>query len=177
MPAAVGPHWIGRLYARRYPLIAILSIVAIALYLVLRFAAGAPLSTANLPLQVALVLGGLPIVVELLIKLWQREFGSDLLAGISIVTSVLLHEYLAGTLVVLMLSGGEAIESYAVRSAAGVLRALSKRMPSVAHRRRNSHLEEVPLDQIAADDELVIFPHEICPVDGEVVEGHGVMDE
>jgi heavy metal translocating P-type ATPase len=113
----------------------------------------------------------------LLIKLWQREFGSDVLAGISIVTSVLLGEYLAGTLVVLMLSGGEAIESYAVRSAAGVLRALAKRMPSVAHRRRNSHLEEVALADLAAGDIVVIFPHEICPVDGEVLEGHGVMDE
>jgi heavy metal translocating P-type ATPase len=177
MPSTAGTHLIRRLYARRYPLIAVLSIVAIALYLLLRFAAGVPLATANLPLQVALLLGGLPIVVELLIKLWQREFGSDLLAGISIVTSVLLGEYLAGTLVVLMLSGGEAIESYAVRSAAGVLRALAKRMPSIAHRRRNSHLEEVTLSDIAAGDIVVIFPHEICPVDGEVVEGHGVMDE
>ena len=41
----------------------------------------------------------------------------------------------------------------------------------------NSHLEDVPLEQIAVDDALVVFPHEICPVDGEVIEGHSVMDE
>lgn len=50
---------------------------------------------------------------ELALRLAHREFGSDLLAGIAIVTAVLLGEYLAGALVVLMLSGGEALESFA----------------------------------------------------------------
>jgi heavy metal translocating P-type ATPase len=177
MAAAARPHWMGQLYLRRYVLIAVLAIIAIAVHLVLRFAVVAAPGTTEWPLYVALALGGVPIVIELVVKLLHREFGSDLLAGISIVTSVLLGEYLAGTLVVLMLSGGEAIESYAVRSAAGVLRALSKRMPSVAHLRRNSHMDDVPLETINVGDELVVFPHEICPVDGEVLEGHGVMDE
>jgi heavy metal translocating P-type ATPase len=177
MPPTVGPPWIGRLYARRYPVIAALAIASIATYLLLRFALRVPVERAQWPLYIALAIGGVPIVIELLLKLVQREFGSDLLAGISIVTSVLLQEYLAGTLVVLMLSGGEAIESYAVRSAASVLRSLARRMPSVAHRRQNSQIEDVPLGTIAVGDAVVIFPHEISPVDGEVIEGHGVMDE
>lgn len=171
------PMGIGWLVRRRYPVIATLAIVAIVVHLVLRFPAAASEQVSRLPLQVALVLGGLPIVAELLVKVFRREFGSDLLAGISIVTSVLLDEYLAGTLVVLMLSGGEAIESFAVRSAASVLRALAKRMPAVAHRKEDSRLADVPLAQIAVNDQLVVFPHEICPVDGEVIEGRGVMDE
>ncbi len=166
-----------RLIGRRYPLIAVLAIVAIVAYLVLRYAMGVSVETANIPLYVALALGGTPIVVELLIKIFQRDFGSDLLAGISIVASVLLGEYLAGTLVVLMLSGGESIEGLAVRSATSVLRALARRMPSVAHRRRKSQLDDVPLEQIEINDMLVVFPHEICPVDGDVIEGHSVMDE
>ncbi|HTQ40529.1 MAG TPA: heavy metal translocating P-type ATPase [Pirellulales bacterium] len=177
MPLADGPPWMRQLYTRRYPLIASLAITAIGAYLLLWLCLGSRQGAALWPLYVALALGGVPIVVELLVKLLHREFGSDLLAGISIVTSVLLGEYLAGTLVVLMLSGGEAIESYAVRSAAGVLRALAKRMPLVAHLRRNSQMEDVPLDGIVVGDLLVVFPHEICPVDGEVLEGHGVMDE
>ena len=124
-------------------------------------------------------LGGGPLVLGLLVKLFRREFGSDLLAGISIVTSVLVipREYLAGTLVVLMLSGGEALEAYAVRSASSVLAALAKRMPSAAHRKRDGQIADVPLDEVAVGDALVVFPHEICPVDGAVVEGHGAMDE
>ena len=117
------------------------------------------------------------LVYELLSKLLKREFGSDLLAGISIVTSVLLGEYLAGSIVVLMLSGGEALESYALKSASSVLAALAQRMPSVAHRKRGSEILDVALEEIAVGDALVVYPHDICPVDGVVIEGHGVMDE
>ena len=91
-----------------------------------------------------LVFGGVPLVLELLVHMFKREFGSDLLAGISIVTSVLLGEYLAGTLVVLMLSGGQALEAYAVRRASSVLDALARRMPSVAHRTREGVLDGRP---------------------------------
>jgi heavy metal translocating P-type ATPase len=130
-----------------------------------------------MPLLATLVLGGLPLLYELLRKLLKREFGSDLLGGISIVTSVLLGEYLAGSIIVLMLSGGEALERYALRSASSVLAALAKRMPSIAHRKRESAIMDVALHEVAVDDTLAIYPHDICPVDGVVIEGHGVMDE
>jgi heavy metal translocating P-type ATPase len=163
-------------------LIAALALLAIAGHLLLRVlpTAGAAvlgLPLPEVPLVIALVLGGTPLVGGLLVKLVRREFGSDLLAGISIVTSVLLHEYLAGTLVVLMLSGGEALEAYAVRSASSVLAALARRMPSAAHRKQGGQVTDVALDAVAVGDTLVVFPHEICPVDGTVIDGHGSMDE
>ncbi len=163
--------------SRMQSAIAALAVVAIAIHLVLRFAMAAEPRISNFPLWAALLLGGTPLVWGLLLKLMQREFGSDLLAGISIVTSVMLHEYLAGTLVVLMLSGGEALEAYAVRSASSVLQALAKRMPSVAHRKRDSTVQDVALVDVHIGDCVLVFPHEICPIDGTVVEGHGVMDE
>ena len=153
-----------------------LALAAIALHVALRLSP-ADEAVAAYPLYAALALGGIPLVADLLIKLFRREFGSDLLAGLSITTAVLLEEYLAGTLVVLMLSGGEAIESFAVRRASSVLQALAKRMPSVAHRKREATVSEVALDQIEIADTIVVFPHEVCPVDGTVLEGHGVMDE
>jgi heavy metal translocating P-type ATPase len=167
---------------RKQTIIAILTIGAISLHLVLRFGVGPAAEWLGhplheLPLLAALILGGGPLVFELLVKLARREFGSDLLAGISIVTSLLLGELLAGALVVLMLSGGEALEAYAVRSASSVLEALARRMPALAHRKLDGGVSDTALDQVAVGDTLVVFPHEICPVDGTVVEGHGVMDE
>src|SRR5262249_17028525 len=168
--------------SRTQGIIAGFTAAAIGLLLLLRWGvrpAGAwyGLLPAELPLLAALVFGGIPLVLGLLVKLLHREFGSDLLAGISIVTSALLEEYLAGALVVLMLSGGEALEAYAVRSASSVLQALANRMPAAAHRRRDGQVTDVALDQVAVGDTLVVFPHQVCPVDGTVVEGHGVMDE
>jgi heavy metal translocating P-type ATPase len=142
-----------------------------------RWFPGRSLTLADLPLVVMLLLGGVPLVWDLATKLLSGTFGSDLLAGISIVTSVLLGEYLAGVLVVLMLSGGEALESRAVSRAGDVLNALARRMPTVAHRKTPAGLSDVPLASVAVGDLVVVLPHEICPVDGTVVAGRGSMDE
>ncbi|MFO0898890.1 MAG: heavy metal translocating P-type ATPase [Pirellulales bacterium] len=152
------------------------ALLAIVLHLALQFAPAAS-ALANYPLYLALLLGGGPLVWTLAGKLFRKEFGSDLLAGLSIVTAVLLGEYLAGTLVVLMLSGGEALENYAVGSASAVLAALARRMPSQAHRRTDGAIRDVALEEVVPDDVLVVYPHESCPVDGAVLEGHGAMDE
>jgi len=157
--------------------IAVLAAAGILAHLILRYALGVRTVTGLFPLYLTLAVGGLPLVVDLLRKLAAREFGSDLLAGISILTAVLLGEHLVGAIVVLMLSGGAALEHYATRRASSVLDALAKRMPSAAHRKTEAGLANVGLEAVSVGDTLVVFPHEICPVDGLVVEGHSVMDE
>jgi heavy metal translocating P-type ATPase len=168
--------------SRIHSVITSLALAAIGLHLFLRIgvttdATIGPFSLRQLPLILCLVSGGLILVVDLIRRLLRGEFGSDLLAGFSIITSALLGEYLAGSLVVLMLSGGKALEAYAVRSASSVLEALAKRIPSQAHRECNGDVSDVPLDDVRIGDTLAVFPHEICPVDGTVVAGNGVMDE
>jgi heavy metal translocating P-type ATPase len=167
---------IASIWGHKSGAIASVSIASILAHLILRFGFHSEARVSEIPLLVALVSGS-PLIYELLKKLLMREFGSDLLAGISIVTSILVGEYLAGSIVVLMLAGGEALEKYALKSASSVLAALARRMPSIAHRKGPSKILDVALEDIAVGDTLVIYPHEICPVDGVVVEGCGVMDE
>ncbi len=176
-PNANRAHPWHTLWERRHTAITIIALLCIAGDLVARYAFSVDAAAANPILWFALAVGGGPLVAELLVKLFQREFGSDLLAGIAIVTAVLLGEYLAGTLVVLMLSGGGALESFAVRRASSVLNALAKRMPSIAHRKVDGGMTDIPLAQVQVGDTIVVLPHEVCPVDGNVVEGHGSMDE
>jgi heavy metal translocating P-type ATPase len=135
------------------------------------------LQQVQLPLIVVLILGGVPLLYQLSVKLMRGDFGADLLAGLSIVTAICLHEYLAGSLVVLMLSGGAALETYAIRKASSVLEALAKRMPSVAHRKEGDKLIDISTDKVNIGDSLLILPHELCPVDGTVLEGSSTMDE
>ncbi len=172
-----GPPPASWLILHRNGLIAGATLTAIALHLLLRFAFRASPVVYDTPLLLALAAGGLPLLYELARKSLRREFGSDLLAGLSIVTSFFLGEYLAGSIIVLMLSGGELLESLAVGQASSVLRALAKRMPSVVHRQGPGGLEDHPLSAVQVGDRLVVYPHETCPVDGIVVEGHGQMDE
>jgi heavy metal translocating P-type ATPase len=157
--------------------IAAFAAAGITVHLLLRYAIAAPRPGWMIPLWATLAVGGIPLVWELSQRLFHREFGSDLLAGISIVTASLLGDYLVACIVILMLSGGTALEAAATRRAASVLQALSKRMPQRAHRICVSGIADVALDQVGIGDRLVMFPHEICPVDGNVVEGHGTMDE
>ncbi len=153
------------------------TLLAIAVHLYLRLGTEVSHQATLVPLYAALVIGGAPLVVELGKKLIRREFGSDLLAGISILTACLLGQFLVAAIVVLMLSGGAALESNATARASSVLDALARRVPSNAHRREGAALREVGLQEIRIGDILVVFPHDICPVDGVVLEGQGIMDE
>jgi len=157
--------------------IAALAVTGILIHLVLRYGWRLPGHVSEYPLLAVLVAGGAPLLFDLVKKGLAGEFGADLLAGMSIVTSLLLGQYLAGSIVVLMLSGGTALEQYATTRASAVLGALAKRMPSIAHRLSGTQLTEINLGDVAIGDRLAVFPHEICPVDGVVVEGRSTMDE
>jgi cation transport ATPase len=165
-----------RLWATSDFLVAILALTGIAVHLVLKYWLGVA-GAADLPLLIVLLAGGSPLVLRLLWQATHGQFGSDQLAGVSIVASALLGEYLAGVVVVLMLSGGKTLEQFAVARATAVLRALATRAPTLAHRKRGTEYEDVPVGDVRVNDELSIRPHEVCPVDGEVLEGHGAMDE
>jgi heavy metal translocating P-type ATPase len=167
--------WLLPQYRETY--IAGLTAAGILTHLVLAYMEHLGPRASSIPLYIVLVVGGVPLVISLTRKLLAAEFGSDLLAGISILSSVLLGQYLVGSIIVLMLSGGEALEHFATRRASSVLEALAKRMPNVAHRKQDAGLTDIGLDEVAIGDTLVVFPHDICPVDGAVVEGRGVMDE
>jgi heavy metal translocating P-type ATPase len=176
-PSAPRWHSPAGLWRRKSTIITALALIAIASHLAMRFAFHLGPVVSRIPLLVALVAGGLPLLADLLRKLFKREFGSDLLGGISVVTSIVLGEYLAGAIIVLMLAGGEALESYALASASSVLAALARRMPSIAHRKNAETIANIPIADIVVGDMLVIYPHEICPADGVIDEGHGTMDE
>lgn len=148
--------------------IALGSIVAIALHFAL---------SSDIPLLVLIAVGGVPLLIQIMLKLFKNGIGADFLGAIELVAGTVLEQYLAAVLIVLMLAGGQALERYAMRRASAVLRALADRMPSLAHRKKGDEIEEIALVDIAIGDNIVVFPHETAPVDGEVVDGHGSMDE
>ena len=154
-----------------------IAVVAIAAYLFLRFAIGAQPDDAALPLWIAIAIGGAPLLWRLARALLSGNFGSDLLAGFSIVAGILNDQPLVAAIIVLMLAGGASLERYATGHAKSVLKALHRRTPRIAHRRTESGLIDIPLDEVQVGDALIILPHELAPVDGVVTEGHGRMNE
>lgn len=151
-----------------------LSLIAIGIYAVLRIV---HYPHAEYPLIVLLPVAGIPLLFQIFHKLLKGNFGADILAALALITGIILQEYLASVIIILMLASGQVLERYAMRKASFVLLALEKRMPAIAHQKINHHIQDITLDKIKTGDEIVVYPHETCPVDGIVVEGHGSMDE
>jgi cation transport ATPase len=157
--------------------IALLSGAGILIHLSLRYLLQTGPEVSEIPLYVTVAAGGLPLLWKLGQRLIHLEFGSDLLAGLSVVAAAVTDQYLVGAIIVLMLSGGSALESYATERANSVLTALHKRTPRIAHRKTGFGHLDVSLEEVRVGDTIMILPHEIVPVDGTVIEGHGRMDE
>ena len=132
---------------------------------------------ANWILLVVVLLGGIPLVWETFQQFLRREFSVDVIALLAIAGSLLLGEYLAGAFVVLMLSGGEALEAYALRRARSSLSALAERAPRAAHIWCGDELVSIPAEQIDVGMEIVVKPGELIPVDGIVTCGSSSVSE
>ncbi len=129
------------------------------------------------PLILAIIVAGIPLLLDILKSAFKGDYGADILALMAVLVATYLGEYLAATIIISMLSSGQILESYSLKKASFALRALSERMPLVAHKKVQDNIIDIELVQVALGDQLVIFPHEICPVDGIVLEGYGHMDE
>jgi heavy metal translocating P-type ATPase len=159
---------------RRYPL----PLAALALLLVsvgLWLAGRADL--AHWVLLAIIVMGAVPLVWEIVGQLVRREFGVDLIALLAIIGSVLLNEYLAGAIIVLMLSGGTALEAFALRRARQSLSALAERAPRTAHIWQGDHLTNIPAEAVQVGMEVVVKPGELISVDGLVIKGASSVSE
>jgi len=101
------------------------------------------LKANDLPLIAVIVICGFPLCAQIAAKVLKGDFGADMLAAIAVVVALFLEEYLAATLVVLMLSGGQVLEEYAMRKASSVLGVLARRMPSKVHRKNGDLIEDI----------------------------------
>ncbi len=132
---------------------------------------------AQWPLAIIVVVGGVPLLWRMINDMRHGHFGIDLIAIMAIIGAFALREYLAGSFIVLMLAGGEALEGYATRRARASLAALAERAPRIAHIWRDGQLVDIAADAVAIDQVVVIKPGEIIPVDGIVTSGKADINE
>lgn len=126
---------------------------------------------------VTLVAGGVPLVAQTLRGMLRGRFAADIVAMLAIVTALVLGQYFAGVVIVLMQSGGEALEAYAMHRASSSLESLLARAPKIAHRLRGVNMEDVPVEVIAVGDALLVRPGDLVPVDAEVTDGTSSVDQ
>jgi cation transport ATPase len=96
-----------------------------------------PLNQSNLGQWIWLItlIGwGAPIVWDTFRGMLQKHFASDIVAMMAIVTAVWLNDVLPGIVIVIMQSGGKALEDYAFRRASSSLDALLARFSAHIYR-------------------------------------------
>lgn len=160
---------------RRYPLVSLTLVVAVvagALALS-EFEPAARWLASLFALAIAVM-----EAVRMVRGLLARQFGLDVLAVMAILSTVAVGEYWASLIIVLMLTGGEALEVAAAGRAQRELRALLDRVPQQAHRiEADGAVVDVPVDQVRVGDRLLVRPAEILPVDGALAAGLASLDE
>src|SRR5581483_9898881 len=121
--------------------------------------------------------GGIPLTWATIRNMARGRFHVDAIATLAILGSILLGEFLAGALVVLMQAGGEALEDYGLRRANRSLDNLLRRAPSIAHRRCGTEFLDVPAGELEIGDTILVRPGDIIAADGVLIEGQGSVDE
>ena len=118
-----------------------------------------------------------PAVVWILRALHRGHAGVDVIAVLALAGTLAVQEYLAGSLIALMLATGRTLEAAAQRRASRDLSALLRHAPRSARRRTGSEVRTVPLAEISVDDLLVVGPGEVVPVNGRVGTDTALLDE
>lgn len=158
----------------RYPLVILTLLVA---------AAGGLLLLTPAAWLTPWLLGGYALAVALyqalgmIRSMMRREFGLDILAITAITAAVLVGEYWAALIIVLMLTGGEALEDYAALRSQRELTALLNRAPQVAHRVIDGTSEDISVNDVLLGDTVLVRPGELVPIDAILRDATGTFDE
>ncbi|MEO5779732.1 MULTISPECIES: heavy metal translocating P-type ATPase [Arthrobacter] len=170
----------------KYPLVA--GTVAALSAVIILLLSGQP-GIARLAASVYALAVALYLAVGMIRRLLGGRWGIDILAVTAIVSTVLVGEFLASMIIVLMLAGGTALEDYAAGRAKGELTALLERVPQTAHRERHGNHadgngnnvggnhEEVAATDVRIGDILLVKPGEVVPLDGILLSASGTFDE
>ena len=165
-------------FFKRYPIVAA-TIVAFVVVLSCQFAGAAQAAKWIATGYVAIII--LITAIDMVRDILRGHFGLDILALVAMIAAISVGEYLAAMIIVLMLSGGEALEDYAAQRAQKDLNALLDRAPSTAHRLRSdasdAAVDDIDINEVAAGDLLLIKPAEVVPVDCELLSDEAEFDE
>jgi len=123
------------------------------------------------------VIAIIPSARDMIKTLLSGQVGIDVIALAAIISSLLLGQYLAAAVIVIMLTGGEALEAFAKNRARHELDSLLKRKPTTAHLITSSGINDVAVSKVRVGDAILLKPGDMIPVDGKIYKGFTSVDE
>jgi heavy metal translocating P-type ATPase len=125
---------------------------------------------------ISLLVAGAPVILQTLLAALDGRLATDVVATLSIVGAVALDQPLAGLVIVLMQTGGEALERYAEGRASRAVKALEDAAPRIAHRIEGDLIVDLPVNGVVVGDLLMLRPGDMVPCDGVIVDGESELD-
>lgn len=160
--------------SNKQKLILILAIAAVAL--LLQYVLHYPLLAQVLVTVVGAIVA-LTMFIGMIRTLRSGKYGVDLLAILAVVATLAVSEYWAAMVILVMLTGGDALEDYAAKKANTELKALLDNSPQVAHLVTADGTRDVKVNAVQIGQQVLVKPGELVPVDGKIIKGAGLFNE
>lgn len=153
-------------------------VLGVLLTFVFYFATKGLINKSSFYMSIVIFLLSLPLFYQMSKSIIQGKFGVDILAGLAIVSALLTGEGIAGGIILIMLSGGEVLETYANAKARSSLETLLKSAPQIAKRiNAKKEVEIINVNDVKVGDILIVSPMDMVPVNGIVILGNSEVDE
>ena len=153
-----------------------LTIIIAGIALILQYGFHYPL-LAQIIVTIAGAIVALTMLVGMVKTLRSGKYGVDLLAILAVVATLAVGEYWAAMVILVMLTGGDALEDYAAKKANTELKALLDNSPRFAHVVTPDGSKDVPVNNVPVGAKIIVKPGELVPIDGLIIKGTGEFDE
>jgi Zn2+/Cd2+-exporting ATPase len=166
--------------ARLYARVTLVVAATLAVGALLEWVPAAPHPLRWLPLGLAYLVGGAPIVRDGWRTLREeRKLSIDFLMGLAAVGAALVGSPLEGVILIFLFSLSKALEAYAMGRTRRAIQRLVELSPTEATRVDGAgrELDRVPVEALRPDDRILVRPGERVAADGEVASGRSEVNQ
>ena len=157
--------------ARRSFVFLSLSGITLALSWIFQWIGLGPSSLPTAFAIASLVLGGYPIVKSAIQTLLIPDLNVDTLVSIAAISATAVGAYQEAATVLFIMLLGEFLEGFTVGKTRKAIASLIQLSPKMAWVRRGEQEIEVPIEDVKANEVVIVKPGERIPVDGKIISG------
>src|SRR3972149_2674817 len=125
----------------------------------------------------SLVAGGFPILKSAIKTLLIPDLNVDTLVSIAAISAAAVGAYHEAATVVFIMLLGESLEGVTVGETRKAIASLIQLSPKMAWVRRDGQEIQVPIEDVKANEVVIVKPGERIPVDGKIISGCGSINQ
>ncbi len=123
------------------------------------------------------LIGGSPIFLNVIRATLRKQIIAHTLMSFGVLAALLVGEWTTALVVVFFMHIGNYTERLTAEGARRAVKDLTAMAPQIARVEHDGAEKETPISDVHVNDLVVVRPGEKIPVDGEVIAGHGAVDQ